>query len=115
MNATRRQSQALLRSSPTWVRAPKAGGSGNGNLATQTFHNETCRLFAVVRPPDATGVRQVLVFDNHPETLALLFASEPEHEATVSESELWPDWLFATAMFLMVLLLGAILWLLLFR
>jgi hypothetical protein len=72
-------------SSPRWIRAPELG-TIDGSVGP-----EKRRIFALVSPPIPAGIkgktiRAILVFDDHPDTLRLLSASDGDLDAGAAAS-----------------------------
>jgi hypothetical protein len=75
------------------------------------------RIFAIVSAPRSSGaagkaVRRILIFDNHPDSLRLIFERRPGPAATSSELQVTRRRYIVLGLLLTLILL-AILWLLL--
>jgi hypothetical protein len=101
-------------SRPKWIRVSDIGGP----FIRDSRSSRRRRLFAVVAPPTRTSlglktIRQILIFDNHPDSLRLVLDSgvNVESDHAVSRRERRTSIICGSVLIAMIL--AALLWLLL--
>jgi hypothetical protein len=97
------------------VQAVKSDNQSIRGLATQTPYSEARKLFAIVRGSKTSPARRVLIFDNHPETLAYLFPPELDQEAAPGSLASQSTWQFVSLLTSICVLVTVLSWFLFFH
>jgi hypothetical protein len=103
-----------IRKYPKWIRLSDIGGP----LLRDSTRSGQRRIFAIVAPPVPAGtggktIRQILIFDNHPESLRLISGRRVNTDVDLGAPKItsWPHILLGLVPILAVVF--ATLWLLL--
>lgn len=81
----------------------------------RTPYSKVRKLFAIVRASKTSRARRVIIFDNHPETLAYLFPPELDQEAAPGSLASLSTWQFASLLISICVLITVLSWLLFFH
>jgi hypothetical protein len=115
--ASKKTSRATIpaKSRRRWTRLSKIDTQGLHKRLANSSEGTSRRLFAIVsRPessfPGAKQVRRVLLFDNHPDTLRLLFAQTRKSKRGFTSSDLGRAFQLLLAVSLISILASATLW-----
>jgi hypothetical protein len=109
------QDPGSLASHPNWVRAAETDTQSIRGLAMQIPYSKARKLFAIVRASKTNRARRVLVFDNHPETLAYLFPPTPDQAPAPRSLATLSTWQFASLLTFICVLVTLLSWLAFFH